>query len=88
MHRARRHVPPIGGGGEVEVSDRVHGGSEGRTSYRVVAADNFCLKQVDLNLQIHHLYVAHIVSKSSVDWHKMTPVNSPVSKEGSVIPVE
>ncbi len=30
------------------------------TNYRVVAADNFCLKQVHLDLQIHHLYVAHI----------------------------
>jgi hypothetical protein len=28
-------------------------------------------KQVDLHQQTHHLYVAHIASKSSVDWHKM-----------------
>ncbi len=28
-------------------------------------------KQVDLNQQTYHLYVAHIASKSSVDWYKM-----------------
>ena len=28
-------------------------------------------KQIDLNQQTHHLYVAHIASKSSLDWHKM-----------------
>jgi hypothetical protein len=28
-------------------------------------------KQVDLNQQTYHLYVAHIASNSSVDWYKM-----------------
>ncbi len=58
-------------------------------NYRIVAADNFCLKQVDLNLQIHHLHVAHIVSKSRVDWYKMNLRSTVQSaRRDPYIPVE
>ncbi len=46
-------------------------------------------KQVNLNQQTHHLYVAPIASKSSVDWHKMN-LRSTVQSAGRdpYIPVE